>query len=303
MNTPLYIPASYIKEKAKEAGFDDCGIAQAEQLHSFSEHYSRWLSLGYNADMHYMEQNTDKRANPTLLLPEAESVISVVVGYKPSQQISRPPFVAQYAYSEDYHKKIKTMLFCLINTIQTDYPTFKANAYVDTAPISDKIWAQRCGLGWIGKHTLLINTKLGTWLNIGELVCNIKTEYDTPMNNRCGECTKCIDSCPNGAITDSGINANRCIAYHTIENKAEQLPADINLGGYVFGCDICQKACPHNAHPQAKIKISDERIKQLENIGTIDEPTFRKIRKNTVMDRIKYTQLTRNIDKNKNNKK
>lgn len=303
MNSSLYIPASYIKEKAKEAGFDDCGIAQAEQLHSFSERYSHWLSLGYNADMHYMEQNTDKRANPTLLLPEAQSVISVVVGYKPSQQISRPPFVAQYAYTEDYHKKIKTMLFCLINTIQTDYPTFKANPYVDTAPISDKIWAQRCGLGWIGKHTLLINPKLGTWLNIGELVCNIKSDYDSSMANHCGECTKCIDTCPNGAITDSGINANRCIAYHTIENKAEQLPTDINLGGYVFGCDICQKACPHNAHTETKIEISDERIKQLENISDIDEPTFRKIRKNTAMDRIKYTQLTRNIEKNTNNKK
>jgi len=303
MDTPLYIPASYIKQKATEIGFDNCGIAQAEHLNDFSEQYLRWLTLGYNADMHYMEQNIEKRSNPTLLVGEAQSVISVIVGYKPSQNLSQAPFVAQYAYSEDYHKKIKTMLFRLINAIQTDYPTFKATAYVDTAPISDKIWAQRSGLGWIGKHTLLINAQLGSWLNIGELVCNIKTEYDKPIANSCGECTKCIDICPNGAITNSGINANKCIAYHTIENKAEQLPSHINLAGYVFGCDICQKACPHNAKAEAKIEITNEKLKELENIGNIDETAFKKIRKNTAMDRIKYAQLLRNIEKNNNNKK
>ena len=303
MDNSLYIPASYIKHKAAELGFDDCGIAQVAELKDFAKQYSTWLSLGYNADMNYMEQNIDMRSNPKLLFTDAVSVISVAVGYKPSYKQQQPPFVAQYAYSEDYHKKIKTMLFRLINTIQTDYPTFKAVPFVDTAPISDKVWAAGCGLGWIGKHTLVINPRLGSWLNIGELVCNIKSDYDKPVKNLCKECTKCVDACPNGAITDNGVNANKCIAYHTIENKAEELPSQINLGGYVFGCDICQKVCPYNISAEAKIEITDEQKRQLENIGIIDETTFRKIRKNTAMDRIKYAQLKRNIEKNKNNKK
>ena len=303
MHNSLYIPASYIKQQASDIGFDACGIAKAEQLYDFEQRYSHWLSLGYNADMHYMEQNVEKRLNPTLIYSSAQMVISLAVGYKPSFVQSRPPFVAQYAYSEDYHRKIKTMLFRLINTIQADYPTFNAIPYVDTAPISDKIWAQRCGLGWIGKHTLLVNPRLGSWINIGELVCNAQSDYDEAMQNRCGKCTRCIDACPNAAITQNGVNANRCIAYHTIENKADNLPNDIDLCGYVFGCDICQKACPYNAQVDAKIDIDETRKEQLSSIGNADKVSFKKITKNTAMDRIKYSQLIRNIEKNKNNKK
>lgn len=300
MQNSFYIPASYIKLQASNIGFDACGIAKAEQLHDFEQQYSQWLSLGYNADMHYMEQNVEKRSNPALLYPEAQTVISLAVAYKPSFRLCHPPFVAQYAYSDDYHSKIKTMLFRLINTIQADYPAFNAIPYVDTAPISDKIWAQRCGLGWIGKHTLLINPRLGSWINIGELVCNARSDYDEPMQNHCGKCARCINACPNGAITQNGINANRCIAYHTIENKADRLPDDIDLCGYVFGCDICQKACPYNAQVKATIDISEARKAQLNSIGNADKAMFKKIAKHSAMGRINYSQLIRNIDKTKN---
>ena len=303
MQDSTYIPASYIKQQALNIGFDACGISRVECLCDFEQRYSKWMALGYNADMSYMEKNTEKRSNPALLFPEARSVISFVIGYNPSYKQSQPPFVARYSYSEDYHKKIKTMLFRLINTIQADYPAFNAIPYVDTAPISDKVWAQRSGLGWIGKHTLLVNSELGSWLNIGELVCNISSDYDEPMQNHCGMCRKCVDACPNGAITDSGINANRCIAYHTIENKAELLPDDIDLCGYVFGCDICQRACPYNAQVETKIDIANERIEQLQSIADIDKAAFKKMVKNTAMDRINYSQLIRNIEKNRNNKK
>lgn len=303
MNNMLYIPASYIKQQASNIGFDACGIAKVEQLCDFEQRYSQWLAMGYNADMYYMEQNVKKRSNPAMLYPEAQMVISLAVAYKPSFRQCRPPFVAQYAYSEDYHRKIKTMLFRLINTIQVDYPAFNAIPYVDTAPISDKMWAQRSGLGWIGKHTLLVNPRLGSWINIGELVCNATSEYDEPMQNRCGNCTRCVDACPNGAITQYGINANRCIAYHTIENKSDFLPDDIDLCGYVFGCDICQKVCPYNEQVEVKIDIDEARKEQLNTMCTADMALFKKMAKNTAMDRIKYSQLIRNIEKNKNNKK
>lgn len=303
MQDLLYIPASYIKQQALSIGFDGCGIAQVEPLYDFEQRYSKWLALGYNADMCYMQKNMERRSNPALLFSEARSVISLILGYKPSYKQTQPPFVAQYAYSEDYHRKIKTMLFRLIDTIQVDYPTFNAIPYVDTAPISDKLWAQRSGLGWIGRHTLLINPRLGSWLNIGELVCNARSDYDEAMHSCCGTCTRCIDACPNGAITDSGVNAGRCIAYHTIENKVDRLPNDIDLCGYVFGCDICQKACPYNTQREAKIDIDEARKEQLNSIGTVDKATFKKIVKNTAMERIKYSQLMRNLEKNKNNKK
>ena len=300
MDAELYIPASYIKEQAAKCGFDACGVAKASVLTDFEKRYSKWLELGYNANMSYMEKYLDKRFSPSHLNADGVSVISVLLSYKPSQVLVKSPFVAQYAYSEDYHRTIKQKLFRLIDTIQTDFPAFKATPYVDTAPISDKMWAARCGLGWIGKNTLLVNESLGSWVNIGELVCNIVSDYDEEEANHCGECTRCVDACPNGAITPNGVNANRCNAYHTIENKADALPDDIDLRGYVFGCDICQKACPYNADVIPRLEVTEERMSELQKIDTAGEADFKKIIKHSAMERIKYSQLRRNIDKTKN---
>ena len=299
MKESFYISSNYIKEQALALGFDACGIALAGELPRFKEDLSKWLSLGYNAEMNYMEQNADKRSNAQLLCSDAVSVISVLVGYKPSWQLEKQPYIAQYAYAEDYHRKIKQMLFRLINTIQKDYPSFIGIPYVDTAPISDKVWAKRSGLGWIGKNTLLINARLGSWVNIGEIVCNITSEYDSIVEDMCKECTKCLDACPNKAITPNGINANKCIAYNTIENKNTKLPHNLKLNGYVFGCDICQRACPFNADVEPMISIDEDRKRQLENVGSIDEKDFKRLIKHTAMERIKYSQLQRNINKNK----
>ena len=291
----MIISASFIKKRAIQIGFDDCGIARAEALPQFSEKLSEWIGRGNCAEMKFMADMQEKRSDPTLLVEGAKSVISVVVGYKPSQIMQGAHKIAQYAYGEDYHVKIKQMLFQLIASIQKDYPIFKAKPCVDTVPISDKLWAARAGLGWIGRNTLLITPTMGSYVNIGELVTDMECDqYDTPIENRCGNCSKCIDACPNHALTDC-LDARRCSSYNTIENRNEELPNYIQLKGYVFGCDYCQLVCPYNQNVISNIDITPERILELESLMTADESTFKKITKHSAMNRIKYYQWKRNL--------
>ncbi len=297
MHRRIYIPSEYIKRQAEKIGFQACGISEACELSDFTYHLRKWIASGFHADMNYMESYFEKRCNPTLLMEDSRSVISVLLSYKPSQQLSEPPFIAQYAYGEDYHIKIKRMLFELIAAIQLDYPHVKAIPFVDTAPISDKYWAAKSGLGWLGKNTLLIHPIWGSLCNIGELVTNIQTEYDRPIENKCGDCTLCIESCPNGALKQNeGLDARRCIAYHTIENRDEVLPETLHLAGYAFGCDCCQNKCPYNARIEAQITVSDEQLNQLRLLKTANASQFKKITQKTAMNRIRYTQWKRNID-------
>ena len=205
------LSSSFVKEAAIRVGFDACGIAVASPLTEEEWGYEEWLRLGYQADMSYMEQHRDKRSDPTLLVPGARSVIVLLSGYKPSQTMQgrvSGARIAQYAYGEDYHERIKRMLYKLIAAIRQRYPDFEAKPCVDTVPISDKQWARRAGLGWIGRNTLLVNPVLGSYCNIGELVTPSPADsYDTPIENRCGDCRACVAACPNHALSESRANS------------------------------------------------------------------------------------------------
>ena len=322
----MELHAPFIKQAAIEVGFDACGIAAATPLTEEEWGYDEWLSNGYQAGMAFMEQHRDMRSDPTLLVPGAKSVIVLLVGYKPSQTMQGPARIAQYAYGEDYHERIKRMLFQLITAIRERYPDFEAKPCVDTVPISDKQWARRAGLGWIGRNTLLVNPTLGSYCNIGELVTPYPTDqYDTPIANRCGDCHACVDACPNHALSESRanlsampsqsivttegsnqaltqttkthvplLNANRCASYHTIENRADSLPPDIHLSKYAFGCDICQLACPYNQSAVVRYQLTDEHKKELEELRDADPTAFKHATKHTALNRIRHSQWIRN---------
>ena len=288
---------------AHEVGFDDCGIAQAEAIPQFSHSLQEWTAQGCHASMSFMEQHQEMRGNPQLLVPDAKSVISLVVGYKPSQTMQGPFRIAQYAYGEDYHEKIKRMLFALIARIQERYPDFEAKPCVDTVPISDKLWAMKAGLGWIGKNTLFVHPRLGSFCNLGELVTAAEMDsYDSPIPNQCGECHKCVDACPNRALkidsnNKSMLDARRCTSYHTIENRSEQLPESLRTNGYVFGCDCCQLVCPFNQQAPVSVEVPSERLQELETLPQADEPTFKQLTRHSPISRIKYYQWHRNLEK------
>lgn len=300
MDTPA-LSALFVKEAAAAVGFDACGIAAATPLTDEEWGYTEWLRNGFHAGMAYMEQHRDLRSDPSLLVPGAQSVIVLLLGYKPSQTMQGTARIAQYAYGEDYHERIKRMLYQLITSIRQQHPHFEAKPCVDTVPISDKQWARRAGLGWIGRNTLLVNPALGSYCNIGELVTPSPADrYDTPVENRCGNCRACVDACPNQAITQTArtaiplLNANRCASYHTIENRADHLPHDIKLSGYAFGCDRCQLACPYNRHAAVRYTLTDDRKTQLETLADADPAAFRRFTKHTALSRIRHSQWLRN---------
>ena len=288
------IDSQYIKAAAIQTGFDACGIAAASPIAPRDFGLDGWLAKGCQADMRFMEEYRDMRHNPQLLLPGAKTVIAVLAGYKPSQMMQGSYKIAQYAYGEDYHERMKRMLYQLIDAIRSRYPDFDAKPCVDTAPISDKLWAARAGLGWIGHNTLLVNPKLGSYCTIGELVTTAEADtYDTPLANGCGDCHLCETVCPNQALHGC-LDARRCASYHTIENRNPSLPADIKLSGYTFGCDCCQLACPYNQQAAVRYDLIDERKAQLESLPTADEATFKKLTKHTALSRIKFWQWQRN---------
>lgn len=283
-------------------GFDACGIAAAALVPDEARQLKEWLADNKHASMHFMEQYQDMRHDPRLLVPGAKSVISVLLGYRPSDTMQEGKRIAQYAYGEDYHERVKRMLYQLIEEIRIEMPDFEAKPCVDTAPIMDKYWAAQAGLGWIGKNSLLINPQLGSYCFIGELVTTAEVDrYEEPMQERCRECKACLNACPNGALSKgtrlAAVDARRCASYHTIENRADCLPEDIRLSGYAFGCDCCQLACPFNHNAEVHYELTEERRKELENLAQADASTFKKMTKHSAMNRIKYTQWQRNIHK------
>ena len=305
MDSPT-LSSSVVKAVAATVGFDACGLAEATALTPEEFHLDEWIAHGFHADMHYMEQYRDLRTDPRVLHPGARTVISVLLGYKPSRRMEGPARIAQYAYGEDYHQRVKRMLYQFISSLRTHYPDFEARPCVDTAPISDKLWAARAGMGWIGRNTLLINPTLGSYCFIGELVTTSPADlYDKPIENRCGNCHACVDVCPNKALTHSSINelthstipllnARRCASYHTIENRAGTLPSDIRLSGYAFGCDCCQLVCPYNQAAPTRFPLTDERKAQLEALADADPTAFKRLTKHTALSRIRHSQWQRN---------
>lgn len=254
--------------------------------------------------MHYMERNVDMRRDPRLLVEGARSIISLVLAYKPDRQIESNVRIAQYAYGEDYHERMKRMMYQLIGKIKESYPDFEGRPFVDTAPISDRHWAVRAGLGWIGRNTLFVHPQFGSFCYLGEIVTTAVADcYDVSYKgDGCGDCRLCIDACPNRAITASTsgtpmLDSRRCTSYNTIENRNDTLPADLDTRGYAFGCDICQSVCPYNRQASPAYHLDDERKSQLEALPDADEATFRHFAKHSALSRIKYPQWLRNIDK------
>ena len=240
-----------IKAEAKRLGFLDCGISAARKLENEEAFYKDWLVKGYNAQMDYLSNNLDKRLDPTLLVPNSKSVISVSLNYYwgEIEHKKNHPRISKYALGRDYHKVMKKMLKQLFTYIQTLVPNTAGRFFVDSAPVLDKTWAEKSGLGWRGKNSLIISKDKGSFFFIGEIISNLELEYDKPISSYCGDCRLCIEACPTNAIIEEySLDANKCISYQTIENKEViPLPIITNLKDYIYGCDICQDVCPWNS--------------------------------------------------------
>jgi epoxyqueuosine reductase len=294
-----------IKSEAIRLGFLACGISKAGPLENSRQPLNDWLNNGYNGEMHYMQNHFDKRLDPCLLFENAKSVISVLLNYFPVKEIEKPgfPILSKYAYGMDYHFVMKEKLLQLLGFIQTQINGAEGKLCVDSAPVLEREWARRAGLGWIGKNTNLLNKNHGSFFFIGEIITNIELPDDKPLSGHCGHCTKCIDACPTGALVKPyQLDARRCISYLTIEHKGE-LPPELKdkFHNRAFGCDICQDVCPWNK----KAKPHD--IKQFEpsfqlNNMTVDswqnltKTGFNEVFKNSAIKRTKYEGLKRNIN-------
>ena len=242
-----------ITDKANELGFVKTGFAKYEVLENESKKLNEWLDLGYDADMTWIKKGFGKRKDIRLIMEDAKSVISLAYNYyTPFTHNEGKPKISRYAWGKDYHKVLKKKMKELcryLEEVQGDTSTaLSVKFYVDDGPVMDKVWAQRAGIGWMGKHTNIINPEYGSWLFLCEIITNIEFEnYDSPIEDLCRSCSLCISACPTGAITEEYVvDANKCISYQTIENRGE-IPDSINLNGWIFGCDICQDVCPYNA--------------------------------------------------------
>ena len=297
-------PTQFIKQEAKRLGFLACGIAKADFLSEEAPRLEKWLQQGFHGEMSYMENHFDKRLDPRLLVDDAKSVISLAYNYYPEQQHNNDSYkISKYAYGEDYHHVIKEKLRELLANIQQEIGEVSGRCFVDSAPILERAWAEKAGLGWNGKHSLLIQKQQGSFFFLAELIVDLELEYDHPTTtNHCGTCTKCIDACPTAAILPNNtVDASKCISYFTIELK-ENIPSDYKnqSDDWMFGCDICQDVCPWNrfskAHheplfyPKAAILQFTKR-----DWEEITEDTFQKVFKKSAVKRIKFSGLQRNI--------
>ncbi len=294
-----------IKSKALEIGFLACGISRANYLEEEKSRLEKWLSAGMHGEMGYMARNMEKRLDPRLLFEGARSVISVLLNYYPSEKQKDPdaPVLSKYAYGTDYHFVLKDKLNRLLEFIQSEIAPCSGRPFVDSAPVLDKAWAAKSGLGWIGKNTNLISVEHGSFFFIGELVIDLELEPDTrTVSNHCGNCTRCVDACPTQAIVAPYVvDARRCISYQTIEQKGE---IDENLQGKfknrVFGCDICQDVCPWNlkAEPHHEPEFNPHpklMAMNRENWMTMDESLFAELFRKSAVKRTKYSGLVRNL--------
>ncbi len=293
-----------IKNEAKRLGFDFCGISKAEFLEEEAPRLENWLKAGMHGKMEYMENHFDKRLNPTLLVDDAKSVISLLFNYYP-QQIQNPeaPKISKYAYGYDYHEVVKEKLNEFLNSLKEKIGDINGRAFVDSAPVMDKAWAKKSGLGWIGKNANLINKQHGSFFFIAELIIDLELEYDGPIKDYCGTCTKCIDACPTEAIVEPFIvDGSKCISYLTIELK-EAIPGDFKnkMDNWAFGCDICQDVCPWNRFSSPHHEPQFHNQTGLLNLTTkewqeLTEETFQKIFKKSAVKRTKYKGLKRNLE-------
>ncbi|MCP9769915.1 tRNA epoxyqueuosine(34) reductase QueG [Lacihabitans sp. LS3-19] len=294
----------FIKEKAKELGFDFCGISKAEFLEKEAPLLDIWLKKNYNGKMAYMANHFDKRLDPRLLVEGAKSVITFILNYFPEEKKSEEKEdikISKYAYGTDYHFVIKDKLKELFAAMTVEIGEINGRVFVDSAPVMDKVWAKKSGVGWIGKHSNLINRNIGSFFFIGEIICDLELEYDGPIKDYCGTCTACLDACPTDAIVDAYVvDGSKCISYLTIELK-EQIPAEFKgkMENWAFGCDICQDVCPWNRftkpHSIQEFKMNDD-LKKLGDWEEITEEIFNSVFKNSALKRTKFEGLKRNIE-------
>jgi len=292
-----------IKQKALELGFSVVGISKADLLEKESIQLKEWLDNGFHGEMHYMENHFEKRTDPRKLVEGAKSVISVLYNYYPKDFQRKDTYqISKYAYGKDYHYVVKEKLNQLLEFIKQEIQEVSGRAFVDSAPVMDKVWAAKSGLGWIGKNTNLISRQFGSFVFIGELIIDLDLDYDSPVKDYCGNCTKCIDACPTKALSPYQLDAQKCISYLTIEKKGE-IPDEFigKWNNWIFGCDICQDVCPWNAkikpsyEPQFQIS---ELLKNMnrEDWQNLDETIFKKLFKNSPVERAKFEGLKRNIE-------
>jgi epoxyqueuosine reductase len=295
-----------VKAEAKRLGFDICGLAKAEPVDEHTGTFlNRWLSEKKNADMTYLANYYDKRLNPQLLVEGTRTVISVALNYYPSRQIPQDKYqIAWYAYGKDYHEIVKPRLQALLSALQQYYPTLTGRAFCDTAPVLERFWATKAGLGWIGKNCMLIVPNAGPCFFLGELMVNADADKcDTPLPDRCGDCTKCLNACPTGALeAPHELNASQCINYLTIENKNE-ISSDLSskINNTIYGCNKCQAVCPWNkfAKPTTTPELQPEEAlfeMTKEDWNNLNEEQYKHITHHSAMKRAKYTALKRNID-------
>tara|TARA_A200000113_G_scaffold20197_1_gene17527 strand:+ start:5657 stop:6574 length:918 start_codon:yes stop_codon:yes gene_type:complete len=293
-----------IKRLAKQIGFSSCGISRARFLHEEEKNFEDWLKQGYQGTMSYLERNFDKRLDPTKLVPGAKSIISLTFNYFPTKKKFNDNsfLISKYAYGKDYHIIIKDKLKELFSQMKKEVGDIEGRVFVDSAPIHERAWAKISGLGWIGKNSLLLNKKMGSYFFLAEIICDLDLEYDSTVSDHCGTCTKCIDACPTDAITQAQVvDANRCISYLTIENKNE-IPKELSksFNNYIFGCDICQDVCPWNrfstSHNEKEFLPKEEFSKMSKkDWQELTHETFNKIFKNSAVKRAKFQGLKRNI--------
>jgi epoxyqueuosine reductase len=294
----------FIKNTAQQLGFDFCGIAKAEFLSEEAPRLEEWLNQGYQGKMHYLENYFDIRLDPTKLMDGAKSVVTLLYNYYPSEDLASPDSynIAKYAYGKDYHFVIKKKLRSLLDQVREEVGDIHGRAFVDSAPILERVWAEKSGLGWIGKNSLLLNKQRGSFFFIAILLLDIELNYDHPVADHCGTCTRCLDACPTDAIVQPYVvDGSKCISYFTIELK-EEIPTEVQgkFGDWIFGCDICQDVCPWNRHSQPHQEPEFEPHPDLATMKKRDweeltDEVFRKVFKKSAVKRAKFTGLKRNI--------
>lgn len=293
----------YIKAEAQRLGFDICGIAKAGPVADGTANYcNRWIAEGNNGTMQYLERNCDKRYNPTLLVEGCRSIVVAALNYAPENPVEA---ISRYAQGKDYHKVVKERLFMLLKSINEVTPCH-GRAFCDSAPVLERYWAVEAGLGWIGRNRQLIIPGKGSFFFLGELLIDIELEYNTPFTaNHCGNCSKCIDNCPTGALEQEGFDARKCLSYLTIEYR-EELPENIGekMGNCFYGCDRCLTACPHNRFAVASHIEEFRPSPTLRQMSSNDWQSLTKEQYDTLfrdsaVERCGYEQLMRNINKRK----
>lgn len=292
-----------VKSLSRKHNFDFCGIAKADFLEEEAPKLEEWLKRGYQGKMSYLENHFEKRLDPRKLVPGAKSVISLIYNYSPAKiyQPQQGPKIAKYAYGQDYHFVIKKKLKEFFSALQTQFGEIEGRVFVDSAPVHERAWAHKSGLGWIGKNSLLLNREMGSFFFLAEVICDLDLKPDTPIADYCGTCTKCMDACPTDAIpAPYVVDGSKCISYLTIELK-DQIPDDFKgqMENWAFGCDICQDVCPWNrfSKPNDEEKFSPQGWEELprKEWTEMTQEVFQKVFKKSAVKRTKFEGLKRNL--------